>query len=258
MYSSSALFSEALDPAIVALLDELPMAYVELNAEGMIVFANRAARALQPASHGDLVGKYPWQQMPSDEQERSRSDFFRCMQSGEDPPVIRRSLYTTVGAFRTHEVHRSLVRDPDGKPTGMRAVTMDVTEAHLAQEEARNAQLWLESILDSLAEAVIVTDALGFIRNVNPAAEEFFGWPAGELSGQLIEKRIPMLAFRTRSGKTLSFHMALDGPCLGDGTILDRARDIIQVEITASPIIDKENGCTMGVVSIWRKMKLAA
>jgi PAS domain S-box-containing protein len=231
------------------------MAYVELNSEGMIVFANRAARALQPPGNGDLVGKYPWQQMPADEQENSCAEYFLAMETGEDPPVIHRSLYTSAGGFRTHEVRRSLIRDEQGKPTGMRAVTLDVTEAQMAHEEASNARLWLESILNSLAEAVIVTDALGFIRNVNPAAEKFFGWPASELSGQLIEKRIPMLAFRTRSGKTLSFHMALNGPCIGDGTVLDRARDLLKVEISASPIIDKENGSTLGVVSVWRKIE---
>ncbi len=258
MNSSSALLSDTADPAISTVLDELPMAYVEVDSQGIIVFANRAARALQPSGHGDLVGKYAWQQMPPDEQEKSSAGFFLFMETGENPPVVRRSLYTSAGAFRTHEVHRSLIRDAQGKPNGMRAVTLDITEAHIAYEEARNARLWLESVLDSLAEAVIVTDALGFIRNVNPAAEALFGWRSIELSGQLVEKRIPMLAFRTRSGKALSFHMALDGPCLGDGSVLNCARDILQVEISASPIIDKENGSTMGVVSIWRKVEPAA
>jgi PAS domain S-box-containing protein len=258
MNSSFALLSDSVDPAISSLLDELPMAYVELDSQGMIVFANRVARALHPPDQGDLVGKYPWQQMPLDEQEESCAEYFLCMETGEEPPVIHRSLYTTAGGFRNHEIRRSLIRDAQGKPIGMRGITVAVTEAHMAHEEARNARLWLESVLDSLAEAMIVTDALGFIRNVNPAAEALFGWRSIELSGQLIEKRIPMLTFRTRSGRPLSFHMALDGPCVGDGSVLNRARDILKVEFSASPIIDKENGSTMGVVSVWRKVEPAA
>ena len=102
---------------------------------------------------------------------------------------------------------------------------MDVTEAHLAQEEARNAQLWLESILDSLAEAVIVTDALGFIRNVNPAARGVL-----RLAGQRVirpadreahsDARLPHekrqdAEFSYGAGRALPGRRHDTGPCAG-------------------------------------------
>ena len=57
-------------------------------------------------------------------------------------------------------------------------VCVDVTETARALDEARRAQHWLENAMASLAEAVILTDILGVIQSVNPAAEELSGWSA--------------------------------------------------------------------------------
>jgi PAS domain S-box-containing protein len=247
------LIEAPFDAETKALLEELPLAYAELDSNGVIVFANRAARAMQARENGDLVGQLAWQQMPPKDQEQSRAGFFHLMQTGEDPPVVRRSFYTTGGVFRTHDIHRSLIRDREGKPTGMRAVTMDVTEAHRAQEKAREAHLWLESVLDSLTEGVIVTDALGFVRTVNPAAENLLGFNAAELTGKPIEKALPFLCFADANTAPLDFGMTLRKPTKAIAAMLNREREEITVEISTSPILDKEHGCTLGVVSIWRR-----
>ncbi len=63
-----------------------------------------------------------------------------------------------------HDVHRSLRHDESGQVVGMRLVLIDVTEQALAHEEALKSRCWLESVLASLNEAIVVTDALGFVR----------------------------------------------------------------------------------------------
>ena len=65
-------------------------------------------------------------------------------------PSSPRSIFDRSGSFRTYEFHRSLIRDGDGKPAGMRMVCVDVTETARALEEARRARQWLESALASL------------------------------------------------------------------------------------------------------------
>jgi PAS domain S-box-containing protein len=134
-------------------------------------------------------------------------------------------------------------------------VCLDVTEARKELEEAQRVRKWLESIMESVSDAVIVTDALGFIRAVNPAAEELFGWKAKELTGKVIEKALPMLSFASEKSKELSFTMELTGHCKGLATMLDRERREVRVDITTSPIVDKENGITTGVVSVVRRVE---
>ena len=176
-------------------IDELPLPYVEIDAHGLITRANRATLALHHPEQGELIGKSGWDLMAVDEQDRSSAAFLSHMESGEDPPVMTHSIFDRSGSFRTYEFHRSLMRDVVGKPAGMRMVCVDVTETARALEEARSAQHWLESAIASLAEAVILTDILGVIQSVNPAAEALTGWSAPGLIGKTVDELLPAQAF---------------------------------------------------------------
>jgi len=237
--------------------DELPVAYVEIDAKGAIVRANRLTRSLHSSHSGELIGKRAWELMPADEREQSCAALMTAIETGEDPPVSRRSIFTSSDAFRVHELHQNMIRDAQGHAVGMRVVTVDVTEAHKAREEAERARQWLESVLASMGETVIVTDALGFIRTVNSAAEELFGWKAAELLGKAIERALPVLKFVSDDNTRLDFTMALDSRKKGLATILDKERREVKVEINTSPILDKESGFTSGVVTVMRRMEEA-
>ncbi|MGA2276186.1 MAG: hypothetical protein ABSG00_01180, partial [Terracidiphilus sp.] len=56
-------------------LDELPVAYVEMNVRGAITRANRMTRALHSSHAGELIGKLAWELMPTEEQDRSYAVF---------------------------------------------------------------------------------------------------------------------------------------------------------------------------------------
>jgi PAS domain S-box-containing protein len=235
-------------------LDELPLPYLETDAEGKVTRANRAAMELHPIEQGALIGRMAWELLATDEMEKSYAAYLSCMMSGEDPPAVQRSFYTRHGEFRTYEIYRSLIRDGEGQPAGMRMVCVDVTQFRRELETAQRARMGLESVMASVADAVIVTDALGFIRAVNPAAEVLVGWKAQELTGKLIEKALPLLDSSSESGRPLNFTMALEGHCKGIATVLCSQGRHVRMEITASPIIDKETGFTTGMVSISRRM----
>ncbi|MGO9316988.1 MAG: PAS domain-containing protein [Terracidiphilus sp.] len=245
------------DASVTEALEELPVAYVELNAKGVVTRANRAARALYPHEQDKFIGDTLWNFMTSAEKEISRAAFFKIMESGDSPPPIQRTGYTSGGEYRTFELHRSLICDAQGKPAGLRMVTFDVTGAHIAHEEAHQAKKWLESVMASIPEAVIVTDSLGFVRTVNQAAEELLGWKAEELIGMMIEKGLPRLSYTSADQKSLTHRIALEKRTKGIATVLDHARRELRVEISTSPIVDKDSGFTTGVVSVLRQMEEA-
>ena len=116
-------------------IDDLPLPYIELDANGIVVRANRATLALHPVERGPLVGKLAWDFMAADEKDPSFASFCSALESDEEPPAVRRSLYDRSGHFRIYELHRSLVRDNNGKPVGMRMLCVDVTKTSKAYEE---------------------------------------------------------------------------------------------------------------------------
>jgi PAS domain S-box-containing protein len=235
-------------------IDELPLPYVEIDARGLITRTNRATLALHHPEQGELVGKCGWDLMAVDEKDRSSAAFLSLMKSGEDPPVITRSIFDRSGSFRTYEFHRRLMRDAMGRPAGMRMVCVDVTETARALDEARRAQQWLECAMASLTEAVILTDILGIIRSVNTAAEELSGWRASDLIGAPIDKLLPAQAFPPGGTALLDLPALFDRPSKGTAGLLTRDRKEVNVEISTSPILDKQSGSISGVTALLRKI----
>jgi two-component system sensor kinase FixL len=138
----------------------------------------------------------------------------------------------------------------------MRMLCVDVSETRKALEDARRRIAKLESVIESMREAVIVTDAVGFVRSANPAAEALLGWQTSELRGVSIEEGLPVLAYRGGDRSELTFTMTLEGPSKGIATVLDRERREVHIGIGTSPIFDKEAGTTIGVVFELHKMEM--
>jgi PAS domain S-box-containing protein len=74
-------------------------------------------------------------------------------------------------------VHSSLLFDEHGRPRGLQSQIVDIT----AQREATAR---LSTVLESLAEGVLVIDAAGNVEKVNPAARRLLGWPDDQLIGR--------------------------------------------------------------------------
>jgi PAS domain S-box-containing protein len=234
-------------------IDHLPLPYVEMDAQGIIMRANRATLALHHPEQGELIGKSGWDLLAIDEKHRSTAAFLSLMASGEEPPAICRSIFDRSGKFRTYEIHRSMIRTTGGKPAGVRMIFMDVTERKNALEEAQRTCQWLESTMRSLADAMILTDALGVIRSVNPAAERLCGWSTKELTGKAIDEVLPIQTRPSGGRAVLDLQAMLQLPCNGMATVMTRERQQIEVEISTSPILDKNNGSVSGVAAILRR-----
>jgi PAS domain S-box-containing protein len=236
-------------------IDHLPLPYVEMDAQGIITRANRATLALHHPEQGELIGKSGWDLLAIDEKNRSTAAFLSLMTSGEEPPAICRSIFDRSGKFRTYEIHRSMIRTAGGKPAGVRMIFMDVTESKNALEEAQRTLQWLESAMQSVVHSVILTDALGVIRSVNPAAERLSGWSANELTGMAVDEFLPIQARPSEGRAALDLQAMLQLPCNGMATVMTRERQRIEVEISTSPILDKNNGSVSGVAAILRRIE---
>lgn len=233
-------------------IDHLPLPYVEIDARGIITRANRATLALHHPEQGELIGRSGWDLMAIDEKDRSSAAFHSLMASDEEAPVICRSIFDRSGRFRTYEMHRTMIRTSGGRPAGMRMICVDVTERKNALEEAQQTCQWLENAMHSVAEAVILTDALGVIRSVNPAAERLSGWSANELMGMAIDEILPVQP-RPCGGSVLDLQVMLQLPFSGSATVMTREWHQVKVEISTSPILDKNNGSVSGVAAILRR-----
>ena len=68
---------------------------------------------------------------------------------------------------------------------------------------SRPVSVTTEQLLDSAADATVISDASGVIRLVNRQAEAMFGYPRGELLGQTVATIVPIDAVTHASGTGL-------------------------------------------------------
>lgn len=230
-------------------VEELPLPYVETDANGIISRINAGAQHILGLNRDEIIGHSAWETMARDQIAESRDAFFKMIQAASEPTPIRRAILDKDGAYRTCDLFRTLMRDGDGNVTGVRHIAVDVTEAVQAQQEAHQTRMWFESILESLASAVIVTDALGFIRYSNPAVEKLTGWLPDELDGQILDKRLPVLSYTPHDGIPLIDNARFERQCAGAATILDRKRYQIRVLLETTPILDKQTSWVSGIIN---------
>ena len=235
-------------------IDSLPLPFLEVDRRGVVICANRAAHALHHPGHGDLLGTVAWDMLAADERDRSHAEFLSHIQTGSDPPMIKCNIFARSGSFRTYQIHRNLIRDDAGTPCGMRMVAVEISEMVQAFEEQRRSLQWLENALLSLAEAVVLIDALGIIRSMNAAAESLSGFRAVACIGKTIEELSPMIHYEPLDGTVFSHLAAIERPCRGIATLLNRRQEQVEVELSTSPIIDRKSGSVAGIVAILRKL----
>jgi PAS domain S-box-containing protein len=143
----------------------------------------------------------------------------------------------------------------DGRIIGLYAPLQDVTEEVLAARGLEESEARSSRILESIGDAVIVTDAEACITRMNPVAEELTGWTLEEAKGRpLVE------AFRIVNEDTREPVESPAGKVKRLGTVAGLANHTIliakdgretHIDDSGAPIRD-DAGSMTGIVLVFR------
>jgi PAS domain S-box-containing protein len=110
------------------LFDGAPMAYHELDIDGVVRRVNRAECALLGYEAGEMLGRPIWEFIAGAEREASQ-EALRLKLSGEQPlEPYQRRYRRRDGGLPWIEIHDSLVRNAAGETTGIRTALLDISE----------------------------------------------------------------------------------------------------------------------------------
>jgi PAS domain S-box-containing protein len=178
-----------------------------------------------------------------------------AIQRRHDVPVIYLTAHSDAATLA-----RAKRTEPFGyilKPFEERELATQIELAlykHQADREIREQREWLRVTLTSIGDAVIATDAAGYITFVNPVAESLAGWKAeeamgrpiasvfrivNEQTGQMVEEPVTRVL---REGRTVA---------LANHTVLvARNGCTVPIEDSAAPILDAA-GQVIGAVLVF-------
>ncbi|HKQ96879.1 MAG TPA: MASE1 domain-containing protein, partial [Candidatus Polarisedimenticolia bacterium] len=217
-----------------------------VDRRGRIVLVNARAEATFGYRRDELFGQPVEMLLPERFREAhlaSREEYFRfprlrSMGEGPDLYALRKD-----GAEIPVEIMLSPLETEKG--TLVSAAIRDITRRRQAEESVAR----LAAVVASSDEAIISTDAEGFITTWNAAAERVFGYPAGEVIGR-------SSAFMTAPGRAGEMERLLERlkrreQVRHETQILRKDGTVIDVALTAFPVIGR-NGRDFGFSTMFR------
>ncbi|HEV3050024.1 MAG TPA: PAS domain S-box protein, partial [Longimicrobium sp.] len=136
------------------------------------------------------------------------------------------------------------VRSPQGEVTHLTGMVEDVTEARAAREKIRLQA----SLLEAVGESVIATDPGGTIFYWNRAAEQIYGWTAGEAVGRsVVDLLVPEMA--RAQGEELMERLGAGETWQGEFPVRRRDGTGFPALVTDAPIMD-DQGQLIGIIGV--------
>lgn len=166
-----------------ALLDEVDVAVVATDNDGLVTQWNRGAEDLYGWSAEDMLGLNAVKVLsPAGANDASR-DVVDVQRDGTGTSEF--ALQRRDGSTFAASTHGRVMVDDDGEPLGRINVTVDMTERVASERALRAAQNYMRAVADSVGEGMFTLDPEGRLNYMNAAAERLLGWSYAELEGRV-------------------------------------------------------------------------
>lgn len=168
---------------LTAISDASPDPIVAFHTNGRILYANRAARILTRMTENAADARTAIHILDESCRELMRSEAIpMAMRDG----LWRGETLIVLDGGVRRPVHQTLVahRWPDGSVAYLSSVMQDLTAIKAVQAELAEREARYRTVVDSLAEGVVLQDEQGRIVAWNASTEQILGLSADQLSGR--------------------------------------------------------------------------
>jgi diguanylate cyclase (GGDEF)-like protein/PAS domain S-box-containing protein len=201
-----------------------------LDADGLVMFASPASRALLGVAEGLLVGRHPFERVHSDDRFDAASLLDRAWAvPGVLEPIEARFRHES-GEWRWFEV---LVENLLDQPEVAAVIVhlRDVSDRRRAQEKLATSEARFRSLVQHAADLIAIVDEEMLLTYVSPAARSMLGFEPDSLLGRPITDLIPAEQLFVDDGKL---------PALSEAHIRDASGQWRSAELTITDLRSDE------------------
>jgi protein-histidine pros-kinase len=228
------------------LWDEAPDAAIVAEADGTILFWNRAAELIFGYSAAEAVGGTIRGLLLPEAAQNSRNNDGGGVSADAYEVVRRRKDGTLVYVNASSTLIRNAPRAPDWVLYTKRDVTLLKMERDANLMESR-----FGALLESMPDAIVLVNAIGRIVLINSRAAELFGYERPELIGKPVEILVPPPLRKAHGVQRGSFIAKPKARAMGAGLQLHGLRrngEQFPVEISLSPLSTEVGTMVMSAV----------
>ena len=189
--------------AIVASSDD---SIIGMTPDGIVTDWSGGARAIFGYAADEMIGQSVALLLPAG-LEHDERQILTKIQAGQKVDHYETRRRRKDGAIIDVSVTVSPIRDDEGHVIGASKLSRDITAAKAAQQALQDREAHLQSVLDTVPDAMVVIDTSGIIRSFSTTAERQFGHSAREAIGRNVSILMPE-PYRSQHDGFLARYMA--------------------------------------------------
>lgn len=165
-------------------------AIVGKNLDGIVISWNEAAERLFGYSAEEMIGEPITRLIPT-ERLHEEVAILEKLRRGEGLTHFETERVTKSGRVIPVSLTISPIRDPAGGLIGVSKIIRDLTDSQKIALELERREKLLQSILDTVPDALVVIDQHGMVQSFSPAAQRMFGYAPIEIVGHSVNRLMP-------------------------------------------------------------------
>jgi two-component system sensor kinase FixL len=173
--------------AIVASSDD---AIIAKTLDGIVTDWNRGAETIFGYAAEEMIGQSVMKLLPPG-REAEEEAILERLHRGERIEHFETQRRRKDGLIIEVSLTVSPLRDASGQLVGASKIARDITSAKRAQLELAQREAHLQSVLDTVPDAMIVIDPQGVMQSFSATAERLFGYKPEDVIGQNVSMLMP-------------------------------------------------------------------
>jgi len=223
------------------------------DSEGRYVYINKTFEQSFNVKVASLQGKTDFDWLSEETAKQVRENDIYVLSTGKTAQIIE-TIPTPDGCLHYWLVFKFLFKDGEGRRL-VGGVALDITERKLLEQQLFEEKELAQVTLQSIADAVITTDASLAIKYLNPVAEEITGWSLEDAQGKALAEVFRVVDETTRESVENPVKKALNSGCIvsltKDSALITRNGTIVAVDDSAAPI-RASDGKIVGAVMVFQ------
>lgn len=175
---------------LAAVIASTPDAIIGLDLDGNVTVWNDAAERLYGFKAAEMIG-HPINRVVPPERTEEEARLMESVRQGERLSHFETERLTKDGKVIAVSLAIAPTRDAYGRIVGISKSARSLSLTHLQNRELQQREALLQSILNTVPDALVVTDQDGIVRFFNPAAERMFGYSSDEATGRNVSLLMP-------------------------------------------------------------------
>ncbi|MBI4620667.1 MAG: PAS domain S-box protein [Desulfobacterales bacterium] len=227
------------------ILESSPNSIVVTDEKGVITYVNRCSEEVMGFSREERIGTHSSKYYASGPE--VAKGLARLLKEKGQVQNYEAEFIKKAGGTVLASVSASLMRNADGKAIGTLGISKDITDLKRLENELLETKNYLENIIESTLDAIVITDNKGVITFINKGLEDMGGYKKEEEVGAHVSR---YYAGGIKEAKKMMERLKDKGKIINYETVMKRRDGREFPAILSTSLLRDKDGKALGTLGV--------